>query len=349
MGTTGDRKIGREPGIDNHIDESSLFSYFPVGFTPFPCYGRRVLGVGLFTKQMLPKRYSFIIANRSSGEVHRFSLAVRPTLVLVATMLALPIGATVHSHWMATAQIEHLQLHNTILEVENIRYHSATADLSGRIAALQLAIGELRDRSIVDPRIRLAMGRLPGTSTPNGDASFRSVALSSPTETFNLLHDLLNVLEVQLAFSRYGVERQQAFAAATPVNLPTVGRVTGRFGYRQDPFTGERTFHPAIDISTKYGQPVYATADGTVESAARSGAYGNLIEIKHGFGLVTRYGHLSQFATMIRDTVSRGDVIGYAGATGRATGSHVHYEVWVNGRAMNPLPLDAEPRAQSAN
>ena len=298
---------------------------------------------------MLPKRYSFIVADRSSGVMHRFTLAVRPTLALFAAILALPIGWTVQSGWSTATQIEQLQLKKATLAVENARYRSATTELSGRIAALQLAIGKLRDSSIVDPRIRRAIGRLLPADTANA-AALRSVALSSPTETFNLLDDLLVMLDVQLMDANVGVERQQAFAAATPINLPTDGRVTGRFGLRSDPFTGKRVFHPAIDISTGYGQPVYATADGTVESAGRSGDYGNLIEIDHSFGLVTRYGHLSKFATTAGSTVSRGDVIGYAGDTGRATGVNVHYEVWVNGRAMNPLQLGAaEPRSQSAN
>ena len=297
---------------------------------------------------MLPQRYSIIVADRSSGAVHRFTLAVRPTLVLVAAILALPIGWTVQARWSTAAQIEHLQLRSATLAVETARYRSATTELSGRIGALQLAIGELRHSSIMDPRVRRAMLRLPETDTADA-AALRLVALSSPTETFNLLDDLLDMLDVQLADASNGIERQQAFAAATPVNLPADGRVTGRFGLRSDPFTRKRVFHPAIDISTGYGQPVRATANGTVESAKWSGAYGNLIEIDHGFGLVTRYGHLSKFATGPGSTVSRGDVIGYAGDTGRATGAHVHYEVWVNGRAMNPLQLGAEPQSQSAN
>lgn len=298
---------------------------------------------------MLPKRYSFMVADRSSGVIHRFTLAVRPTLALFAAILALPIGWAVQSGWSTAAQIEQLQLRSATLAIENARYRSATSELSGRIAALQLAIGELRASSIVDPRIRRAIGRLLPADTTNA-AALRSVALSSPAETFNLLDDLLVMLDVQLIDARDGVDRQQAFAAATPINLPTDGRITGRFGLRSDPFTGKRAFHPAIDISTGYGQPVYATANGTVESAERNGALGNLVRINHGFGLVTTYGHLSKFATAVGSTVSRHDVIGYAGDTGRATGVHVHYEVWVNGRAMNPLQLGAiEPRSQSVN
>ena len=297
---------------------------------------------------MLPKRYSIIVADRSSGSVRRLTMAVRPTLALFAAILALPIGWTVQARWSTAVQIEQLQLRSATLAVENARYRSATTGLSGRIAALQLAIDELRHSSIVDPRVRRAILQLPDADSANG-AALRSVALSTPAETFNLLGDLLNILDVQLVDASDGIERQQAFAAATPVNLPADGRISGRFGLRSDPFTGKRAFHSAIDISTVYGQPVHATAAGMVESAEPSGAYGNLIEINHGFGLVTRYGHLSKFATTAGATVNRGNVIGYAGDTGRATGSHVHYEVWVNGRAMNPLQLGAEPQSQSAN
>jgi len=293
---------------------------------------------------MLPKRYSFIVADRFSGSLHRFTVAVRPAIAILAAILAIPIGWTAHSRWSAATHIQHLQLRNATLELENARYRSASAELSSRIAAVQLALGELRDQSIVDPRVRRAMGRVSESSAP-----LRSIALSTPTETFNLLQDLLNMLDAELVVAGKSVEAQQALAAATPFNLPSDGRVTDRFGYRIDPFTGERSFHSAVDISTGYGQPVYATADGTVVSAGRSGAFGNLIRIDHGFGLITRYGHLSDFATTAGETVARGDVIGYAGATGRATGSHVHYEVLVNGRAMNPLQLGSLARSQSAN
>jgi murein DD-endopeptidase MepM/ murein hydrolase activator NlpD len=298
---------------------------------------------------MLTKRYALIVADRSTGVIRRFTLAVRPTVALMLAVLALPVGWTVQSRRAATARIDQLQLQNATLEVENAGYRTASADLTAGISGLQLAMMELRDHSIVDPRVSRAMRRLPDNARDDNARTLRSVALSSPTATFNLLGDLLNMLDGQLTMASAGVNHRQAFAAATPINLPAEGRVTERFGYRLDPFTGERAFHPAVDISTGVGQPVFATADGTVESAAASGAFGNLVEITHGFGLVTRYGHLSQFVTRAGDMVSRGDVIGYAGATGRATGSHVHYEVWVNGTPINPLQLGSEPRSQAAN
>src|SRR6185436_10207843 len=87
------------------------------------------------------------------------------------------------------------------------------------------------------------------------------------------------------------------------------------------------------------GQPVYATAAGTVTSVGYQGAYGNLITLNHGFGLETRYGHLLDYSVKSGSQVKRGDIIGHVGATGRATGYHLHYEVLANGKLLNPLQL----------
>ena len=110
-------------------------------------------------------------------------------------------------------------------------------------------------------------------------------------------------------------------------------------GRRTDPMTGGADYHPGLDIAGDKGQAVFATADGVITHAGRQGAYGNLIVIDHGFGLQTRYGHLSGFQVRQGDRVQRGDMIGRLGATGRATGTHLHYEVLANGRLLNPLKL----------
>ena len=296
---------------------------------------------------MLKTRYSFIIANRSSGAMRRLTVTAVPALATVATLLAIPVGLSFKSHSTATNTIEQLKLRNAASESQNAFYRTATTELSDRIGALQLVVDQLHDQSMVTPELRQAMAQLPvqGSSTepkPAGD-------LHASTETFGLLNDLLNILDLQLGVAGAAVRQQQELAASTPLNLPSDGPVTARFGYRRDPFTGRRTHHPAIDISTRYGQPVFATADGKIVSAERSGAYGNLIEIDHGLGRVTRYGHLSRFAKSVSDHVKRGQLIGFAGATGRATGSHVHYEVWVDNRPINPLQLAPTKRSVAAD
>ena len=124
--------------------------------------------------------------------------------------------------------------------------------------------------------------------------------------------------------------------AEAPTMWPVEGPVTGSFGERIDPFNGEGAFHTGVDISTTYGQAVIAPADGVVVFAAEAGGYGKLLILEHGHGVSTRYGHLAGFAAAIGQSVRRGDVIGYVGQSGRATGPHLHYEVRIQDVPVNP-------------
>ena len=163
--------------------------------------------------------------------------------------------------------------------------------------------------------------------------------LRSPENTFGLLRELLQGIESRLRSVQTDVDKRNALAAATPSIWPAHGWLTSTVGHRQDPITGERDFHEGLDISADRGSQVYATADGMVTQAAYEGGYGNLIVVDHGYGLETRYGHLSALPVGVGAQVKRGDVVGLVGSTGRSTGSHLHYEVRVNGRLLNPLQL----------
>ena len=288
---------------------------------------------------MAPTRYSFIVADRATGHVRRFTIRVRLAATLAALAVALPVGWGLLRYEAALYEIDRLQVEATRLRIENAHYRRAAAVLTSDIASVQAALTQLSariDRAHADtpradrmPRaLRVALGR--GGARPDSPPAF------------DPLNDLLGTLHHRMRLLQYDVARREALAAALPTLWPADGWVSGGYGYRRDPFTGDREFHPAIDISTRAGEPVYATAYGRVHSAARSGAYGNLIEIDHGFGIETRYGHLSEFAVAPGATVRRGDVIGYVGATGRATGSHVHYEVLADGAHVNPLRLLAD-------
>lgn len=114
---------------------------------------------------------------------------------------------------------------------------------------------------------------------------------------------------------------------------------TSNFGVRSDPFRGVAAMHAGVDIPGPKGTPVYATADGVVERSGRYGGYGNLVEINHGRGIETRYGHLSKLLVEPNTRVRRGQLIGLMGSTGRSTGPHLHYEVRVDGHAVNPVPF----------
>ena len=124
--------------------------------------------------------------------------------------------------------------------------------------------------------------------------------------------------------------------ADAPSLWPVEGRVASGFGARQDPINGEGAFHSGIDIDAPYGTAVRATGDGDVAAAEMAAGYGREVIIDHGHGLLTVYGHLSGFAVLPGEHVTRGQVIGYVGQSGRATGPHLHYEVRVHNVAVNP-------------
>jgi murein DD-endopeptidase MepM/ murein hydrolase activator NlpD len=112
--------------------------------------------------------------------------------------------------------------------------------------------------------------------------------------------------------------------------------VTSDFGTRIDPYTAERKMHQGMDIATPHGQTVYTPSDGTVVFIGLEGGYGKVLVIDHGYGVKTRYGHLSEITVHLGDRVKRGDKVAQVGNTGRSTGPHLHYEVRVNGIPENP-------------
>jgi murein DD-endopeptidase MepM/ murein hydrolase activator NlpD len=137
--------------------------------------------------------------------------------------------------------------------------------------------------------------------------------------------------------------------AEAPNLWPVEGRITGSFGERTDPFNGEGAFHRGIDISTAFGSRVLAPADGVVTFVGQESGYGRLIQIEHSQGTATRFGHLSAFAVAEGQRVTRGQVIGFVGMSGRSTGPHLHYEVWVHNSPVNPYKfLRISPTASFA-
>ena len=137
------------------------------------------------------------------------------------------------------------------------------------------------------------------------------------------------------------MDQIQYGAVSVPSAKPVQANITftSSFGVRSDPFRGYAAMHAGIDLAGPIGTPIYATADGMVGRAEWAGGYGNLVELEHGRGIETRYGHLSQILVRPGQRVRRGEMIARMGSTGRSTGSHLHYEVRLDGHAVNPLPF----------
>jgi murein DD-endopeptidase MepM/ murein hydrolase activator NlpD len=288
------------------------------------------------------RRYTIVIADRRTGVYRRLTANPSPILVGLAALFVVPILVGLGLRWSARAEIARLRDATNQLQLENRNFRTATGELTTEIQSLQGAIAKLGDKTAVDSATARAMERLPAivksraAGGPRTSSLFTPV-LRTPEDTFGVLRDLLYNLESHLQVVRSDAERRQALAAATPSIWPTRGWLTDGFGRRHDPFTGETEYHTGLDISADKGEPVYATANGAVHAAGPSGAYGKMVVVSHGFGIATRYAHLNAVNVKPGDQVHRGDVIGYAGSTGRATGDHLHYEVLVYGRQINPL------------
>jgi murein DD-endopeptidase MepM/ murein hydrolase activator NlpD len=302
---------------------------------------------------MPSRRYTILVADRTSGIVRRITIPLRPAAITACVALATPMLIGVGAAWKGRHDVATLQANHDALQIENANYRSATEALAGQIESLQAAITDLGARSALDPSLARAMNKLPalvkaramgGTAASATKEQDRSAAkalsaLTVPEDTFGLLRTVLEGLETRLHIVQRNVERRNALAAATPSMWPSYGWLSSPMGFRRDPITGGADYHSGLDIAGERGQPVYATAAGTVTHVGYQGAYGNLIVVDHGFGLETRYGHLLKSTVRKGAKVQRGDVIGQVGATGRATGYHLHYEVMANGRLLNPLQL----------
>lgn len=291
---------------------------------------------------MRSPRYTVLIANRHTGTVRRFTLVRLPVVLSALALLSVPTLVGLGARWAGKSELEGLKLANETLRLENENYRAMTSELATQVSSLQSAIDDLSRQTELDPATRHALDRLPasiksramggtlaGTPLPS--------ARQTPETTFGALKDLLGVLSDRLTTVRRGVEGRQALVAALPNLWPlTSGWLTSNYGSRRDPLTGEADFHAGLDISADRGTPVHATGDGVVELSTYNGDYGNCIEVSHGYGIVTRYGHLSRYAVRAGQKIKRGDVIGYVGATGRTTGPHLHYEILINGQPINP-------------
>jgi murein DD-endopeptidase MepM/ murein hydrolase activator NlpD len=184
---------------------------------------------------------------------------------------------------------------------------------------------------------------LQGEVVDNGDTRFKSLftswtAIEKTTPT-------VGAVEAPPAYSSPVPTR----GISVPSRMPLEGAaLTSGFGMRTHPVLGGRRQHTGIDLAAPTGTPVYATADGVVSRADWYSSYGLYISVEHGASMQTRYAHLSRLAVAAGDSVKKGDLIGYVGSTGRSTGPHLHYEVRVEGLAVNPIPYMVESEAQLA-
>jgi murein DD-endopeptidase MepM/ murein hydrolase activator NlpD len=215
---------------------------------------------------------------------------------------------------------------------ENARLRSTAADLHKRLDGISKRMSDFEART---RRLAIVAGL---TDSARGGVGGPGLAPEADWKNQSALLDTrLSMLEKQFS-------RRSAQIASTPTVWPVRGAVSSGYGLRSDPFTSASSVHEGIDISTNRGEPVLAPADGTVLLSGWAGEYGRAIEIVHNDRYVTLFGHLQQTLVEEGQVVRRGDRVGLVGSSGRSTAPHLHYEVRVDGRPVNPLEYILEAR-----
>ncbi len=194
------------------------------------------------------------------------------------------------------------------------------------------AEAKLRDTQALLRRLGLDPGRFTQASSWSGKTAMGGPFIAAGYDAEPRFKDLF------LSWKK--LDTLQEALASIPAYMPVKDfRYTSGYGFRYDPFNGAGAMHAGLDMAGAYGEPIYASADGVVLQAGRANGYGNLVELSHGKGLDTRYGHLSAILVQPGEKVRQGQIIGRMGSTGRSTGVHLHFEVRVDGRAVNPRPF----------
>ncbi len=275
-----------------------------------------------------------ILLHRSAGpRFRKLRLSYPFAAAAMALLLVLVVSGLYAPRLLARLQTQGVVVNR--LEQENSRLRSERDAFEGALSQVSRQIGTFEARA-TRLATELSVDDLP-TMQPGGGGAPEGVAnrfwFDSEVSGLQSRTDSLNrsFVELDEAF-----QERMNHLAATPSVMPLEGWFSHGFGWRKDPFTGEREFHHGIDIVAPANTGVQASADGVVARSDRSRDLGNVLEIAHGYGYVTRYAHLNQLLASRGDRVKRGELIGRVGSTGRSTGPHLHYEVFRDGRRVNP-------------
>ena len=289
------------------------------------------------------------------------TLSVSKAFIAVAALMFMAFGGVMVFAGMQLAQtddrvIEHYsrlapykldqQITNEQEKLDDLKVF-----LSNNLAALSVRLGGLQAQvsriNAVEKRLAAAakidMSSFNFDQEPaQGGAESLALDVSAASLSDNILSMEGKLAEREAAIKSLGVSLSEIVLkeGQTPEGMPVKrGWISSNYGWRSSPVSGKRQFHKGVDIPARTGEPVIAVADGVVIKSEKQAAYGNVIEINHGDGVRTLYAHNSKNLVSVGASVSKGDKIAEVGSTGRSTGPHVHFQVFKNGRVVNPKPF----------
>lgn len=298
-----------------------------------------------------------IVVSKRHGGTRSYTLGTWARAVLSACLIGIPVGGAALA-WQYFADKGELDLLNTdsaqawqeVLNQQETDIAQVKQDLDQKLAAMTLRVAELQARLV---RLDALGERLTSMAKlDNGEFDFsRMPAVGGPEQ--NIEGEMVSEPEFQQMLDQLGAQiddRQQqletleallakrklqndVFLAGRPIKR---GWMSSRFGRRTDPFTGHVAWHAGVDFAGKEGSDIVAVASGVVTWAGERYGYGTLVEINHGNGFKTRYGHCKEALVKVGDVVKKGQIVAQMGTSGRSTGPHVHFEVYKHGRAVDP-------------
>jgi len=286
------------------------------------------------------KFYTFLVFPGAHGQLHKIRLPFYIVHMVLAFSVVgiMTIAALANSYARMLLKVSNynsLRTEREALKTQNRSLENVVTTTNAKLDSLQslatevaLTYGFGESRQLRFPEAALSLATQSNSTL---ESSYKASLYA-----FNLIRN--SSLTPSRQTAALGFFSSPDLGSDTVPSLwPVRGRVTAGFGQRQDPFSGEGVFHSGVDISTPFGTRVECPGDGIVMSAGWDSGYGNDIIIDHGYGLMTKYGHLSKIYVVVGQEVKRGEVIGAVGMTGRTTGPHLHYEVMVNDTPVNPM------------
>ena len=278
------------------------------------------------------KQHTIIFVPHARAKFRKWRLSSLQVGLLLGSLAFLTIGGLVATFYYFSStvdrdKLERLQAETAELQAVNSGFESSIEDLERQVEDYQQRIHRLAivaGLSELSPEAGIGG---PDDLTADADLSSRMAFLENRLQKMG---DGMDVLQDKF-------DEHRLLTSAMPAISPVKGLLTSGFNYRRDPFTGKRAFHQGIDIVAPRGKEIRATGNGIVTKAGWAVGLGNTVFISHGFGLVTRYGHMSKVLVEVGQQVERGETIGLVGSSGRSTGNHVHYEVHLDGKPTNPL------------
>jgi murein DD-endopeptidase MepM/ murein hydrolase activator NlpD len=294
---------------------------------------------------------NIILFSNKRGQVWNFDLnLLRVGVTAVAGLVILIAVAIYTGTRIAEDELQHVVKWQGMVEVQQTEIAEARRSAQADLDALTLRIGKMQaqmlrlnalgerlvDQGSLDKE-EFDFDAVPAVGGPGGSEAVQSVPLADFLSMLDTLDNEMQDREQKLSVLESLLMSRSLHERVMPSGKPVAdGWLSSKYGKRNDPFTGKQNFHKGLDFAGKKGSEVTTVGDGVVSWAGKRSGYGNLIEINHGNGYTTRYGHNQKHLVQVGDKVKKGQQIALMGSTGRSTGPHVHFEVLQNGKTVNP-------------